>query len=57
MSFTAGLIIGGIAGTILGIFIMAALAVAGQSDRCSECMTRKRIREMAYSSLADDQAL
>lgn len=40
MTFLAGLIIGGMIGAILGVILMAALAVAGQSDRCSECTDR-----------------
>lgn len=43
MTFLSGLIIGIIVGVILGGIAMALLAVSGQSDQCSECMTRKRL--------------
>jgi hypothetical protein len=43
MIFLSGLIIGVIVGVILGGIAMALLAVSGQSDQCSKCMTRNSI--------------
>lgn len=53
MTFLAGLLLGSVAGEILGVALMAALAVGGQADRCSECLARQRAIQMAHSGLAD----
>ena len=54
MTSVAGLLIGGVSGATLTIILMAALELAGQSDQCSECLARQRLRQMAYDRLADD---